>query len=78
MVASRFVFMEWRDLPPGRAIRQAFVDRAPPVTQSSGGAGGVGNGAGARHKTATLRRKPWEWAAMPVTGLTIHDIVISP
>ena len=31
----------------------------------------------ARHKTATLRHKP-RGRALPVTGLTIHDIVISP
>jgi len=80
MVASRFVFMEWRDLPPGRAIRQAFVDRAPAVPQSSSGAGGVGNGADLapgtklQHFAANQAGR----GAMPVTGLTIHGIVISP
>jgi len=59
MVASRFVFMEWRDLPPGRAFRQAFVDRAPAVSQSNSEEAWAMGQMSPRHKTATLRRKPW-------------------
>jgi len=47
--------MEWRDLPPGHGIPQAFVDPALAMSRSGGGRGARG---GSRHKTATLRRKP--------------------
>jgi hypothetical protein len=67
--------MEWCDLPPGPAIRQAFVDAALAVLRSGGG---LGSGAGLGTKLQHFAANHGGWAAMPVTGLTIHDIVISP
>jgi hypothetical protein len=47
--------MEWCDLPPAGAIRQAF-EKIPPTMSPVRGAGG--HRTTARHKTATLGGNP--------------------
>jgi hypothetical protein len=73
------IFMEWRDLPPGRVIRQATADNRRRcrdlVMGKMGGQRWRGMGSTKLQHLAAIRggRSP-----PSVTGLTIHDIVISP
>jgi hypothetical protein len=77
------IFVEWCDLPPGRVIPQAAADGRRRCRDLVMGKGGMERGgqrwrgmgdAKLQHR-ATIRggRSP-----PSVTGLTIHDIVISP
>jgi hypothetical protein len=71
--------MEWRDLPPGRAIPQAPVDPALALSRSRDGqavwAGCRGRAGTELQHFAAIRGGR---IAQAVTALTIHDIVISP
>jgi hypothetical protein len=64
------IFMEWRDLPPGGAIRQGHGSPLPMSRSRDGQVGGTQ----LQHPAAFCRGR----RAMAVTGLTIHDNVISP
>jgi hypothetical protein len=70
---------KWNDLPPGRAIRQAAADGRRRcrdlVMGKMAGQRWRGMGDAKRQQLAAIRGGR---SAMPVTGLTIHDIVISP
>jgi hypothetical protein len=71
--------MECRDLPPGHAIPQAAVfggeRRRALVMGKARGRRWRGMGGTKLQHFATIGGG---WTASPVTGLTIHDIVISP
>jgi len=71
--------MEWCDLPPGRVIRQAAADgrrRCRDLVMGKGvGQRWRGMGDAKLQHLATIRGGR---SAASVTGLTIHDIVISP
>jgi len=71
--------MECDDLPPGRAIPQAGANGRRRcrdlVMGRRGGQRWRGMGGTKRQHLAAIRGGR---SAMPVTGLTIHDIVISP
>jgi len=71
--------MECVDLPPGRAIPQAAANGRRRcrdlVMGRRGGQRWRGMGDTKRQHLAVIRGGR---SAMPVTGLTIHDIVISP
>jgi hypothetical protein len=71
--------MEWRDLPPGHAIRQAAAVgggrcHAFVMGKRRGQRWYDRGGTKLQHFAANQGGR----GAMPVTGLTIHDIVISP
>jgi len=70
---------KWNDLPPGRAIRQAAADNRRRcrdlVMGKEGGQRWRGTGDVKLQHLATIRRGR---SPRSVTGLTIHDIVISP
>jgi hypothetical protein len=70
---------KWNDLPPGRAIRQAAAEGRRRcrdlVMGTMGGQRWRGMGGTKRQHLAAIRGGR---SAMPVTRLTIHDIVISP
>jgi hypothetical protein len=71
--------MEWRDLPPGRVIPQAAADGRRRcrdlVMGKEGGQRWRGTVDAKLQHLATIRG---ERSPPSVTGLTIHDIVISP
>jgi hypothetical protein len=73
------IFLEWRDLPPGRSIPQAFARqrrrcRGLVMGRRRGQVLRDGGGTKLQHLAAIRGGR----IRMAVTGLTIHDIVISP
>jgi len=70
--------MERCDLPPGPAMRQAAADGGGRCRALVMGEADGQRCRGMGRQTATLRHNPPGAVFRAVTGLTIHDIVISP